>query len=268
MAVISCATCGVERRVDALPEACPICMDERQYMPADGVQRWVDPAALDVRTEMHAIEPGLWSVVLHGAPGIGQHAKIVQTDAGCVMVEAPAAITDEAVAAVRALGDVKAIIPTHPHMYGCQSLWAAALGATVYVAKADAGWLGERPARLEEWDGELAVGGVRASSPGGHFPGSAVVHWTARDGCGVVVAGDTVMANPDRRTVSFMRSYPNRIPLSARVVARIARHMERYEYERLYNNFGDRVPRDAQGAVQYSAQRHIAWVMGTHDGDT
>lgn len=44
--------------------------------------------------------------------------------------------------------------------------------------------------------------------------------------------------------------------------------MGRYEYERLYDNFGDRVPRDAQSAVQYSAQRHIEWVMGTHDGDT
>lgn len=84
--VISCAASGVVRRVDALPEACLICMDERQYMPADGVQRWE-----------------------------------------------------------------------------------------------------ERPARMEEWDGELAVAGVRASSPGGH--------WTGRDGCGVVVAGDTVMAS-------------------------------------------------------------------------
>lgn len=32
-----CATCGVE--TDSRPEVCPICADDRQYVPSGG-QRW------------------------------------------------------------------------------------------------------------------------------------------------------------------------------------------------------------------------------------
>jgi len=35
----------------------------------------------------------------------------------------------------------------------------------------------------------------------------------------VLLSGDTVAATPDERWVSFMRSYPNKIPLSAAVVS-------------------------------------------------
>ena len=212
------------------------------------------------------LEPGLWGISLTGAPGIGQQAKIIQTDKGNVMVEVPAAINKDAVDAVLKLGNVVAIVPSHPHMFGCQSLWSAALGAPVYVAKADAEWLGVRPEGAVYWEGTLKVAsGVVASSPGGHFPGSAVVHWGARDGKGVLLAGDTVMANPDHRSVSFMRSYPNRIPLSARVVGRVVDHVGRYDFARLYNNFFDYVPSNAKEVVLCSARRHIDWVNGVYD---
>ena len=36
--LISCATCGVEHGPD-LPEVCPICADERQWVP-EGGQAW------------------------------------------------------------------------------------------------------------------------------------------------------------------------------------------------------------------------------------
>ena len=65
--------------------------------------------------------------------------------------------------------------------------------------------------------------GLTLHRVGGHFRGQAVVEWTAgADGRGVLLAGDAVFPNPDRRSVSFMRSYPNRIPLSGNVVQRIA----------------------------------------------
>ena len=262
--MLVCATCGVER--EERPQVCPICDDERQFLPSDGVQRWVDPAAVDVSIGVAELEPGLWGISLAGAPGIGQQAKIIQTDKGNVMVEVPTVINKDVVDAVRQLGNVNAIVPSHPHMFGCQSLWSDSLGAPVYVAKADAEWLGVRPDGAKYWEGTLeVVPGVIASSPGGHFPGSAVVHWAARDGKGVLVAGDTVMANPDHRSVSFMRSYPNRIPLSAKVVARVADHVARYDFDRLYNNFVDYVPSNAKDVVMRSAQRHIEWVNGVHD---
>lgn len=39
---VQCATCGVER-AEPLPEVCPICADERQFVPSDG-QQWTSPA--------------------------------------------------------------------------------------------------------------------------------------------------------------------------------------------------------------------------------
>ena len=136
----------------------------------------------------------------------------------------------------------------------------------VYVAAVDADWLGVRPGALELWDGTVSpVTGVTVSRAGGHFPGSTVVHWTGADGQGVLLAGDTIYVNPDLATAGFMRSYPNRIPLSAAVVRRIAEHVRRYDYERLYSNFEDRIASGAKAAVEYSAQRHIRWVNGDFD---
>jgi hypothetical protein len=73
------------------------------------------------------------------------------------------------------------------------------------------------------------------------------------------------MANPDRTSVSFMRSYPNRIPLSAAVVERVAAHVDRFAFDRLYNNFEGVVPNDAADVVRRSAARHAAWVRGDFD---
>ena len=38
----------------------------------------------------------------------------------------------------------------------------------------------------------------------------------------MVLSGDTVAGTPDEHWVSFMRSFPNKIPLSAAVVAKVA----------------------------------------------
>lgn len=265
--IVQCATCGVEYAASALPRVCPICADERQYLPADGRQRWVDPAEYRGRIEVFPCEPGLWSIGVDGGPGIDQQAKIIVTDEGNVMVEVPASITDEAIEAVRALGPMRALIASHPHMYGLQSLWSRALDdAPVYVSSLDREWLGVTPPNVVFWDGEADLApGVRASQPGGHFAGSCVVHWTGGDGAGVLLTGDTVAVNPDAATLAFMRSYPNRIPLSAAVVLRIADHLDRYEYDRIHGNFGGTIASDAKARLRASAVRHAEWVRGDHD---
>ncbi|HTN56561.1 MAG TPA: hypothetical protein VLZ82_10285 [Microbacterium sp.] len=151
-------------------------------------------------------------------------------------------------------------------MYGLQSLWARALDAEVLVSAADRQWLGVQPERVRFWDGVIELApGVVASQPGGHFPGSAVVHWVGVDGRGVLLAGDTVGVNPDLTTVAFMRSFPNRIPLSADVALRVAEHVEQYAFERLYDNFGRSIREDAAAAVRASADRHAGWARGDFD---
>ena len=109
------------------------------------------------------------------------------------------------------------------------------------------------------WDEKTEVlPGVVLHRIGGHFPGSAVAHFVAADGHGVVLSGDTVAGTPDEHWVSFMRSFPNKIPLSAAVVAKVADRMMRLDFDRLYDNFGGQVLGDAAGWVRRSADRYIA----------
>ena len=57
--ISQCRTCGVERNLESLPDVCPICADERQYLAPDGVQHWVDPADFPGGVDLVQLEPGL-----------------------------------------------------------------------------------------------------------------------------------------------------------------------------------------------------------------
>lgn len=263
-----CRTCAVEHA--ERPDVCAICADERQWVPASG-QAWTtlaELAAAGERLVLEELEPDLFGLSSEPSVGIGQQAKIVRTPAGNLLWDPPGYVDDDAVARVRALGPVVAIAASHPHMFGVQVAWSRALGdVPVLVAEADAHWVARPDPVIETWTGEREVlPGVVLSQPGGHFPGSAVVHWAAgAEGRGVLLSGDTIFANPDRTSVSFMRSYPNRIPLSAAVVLRVAERVARRPFERLYNNFEGVIPADARDVVLRSAQRHAAWVRGDFD---
>ncbi|WP_418275586.1 hypothetical protein ACNHYB_12065 [Isoptericola jiangsuensis] len=94
---------------------------------------------------------------------------------------------------------------------------------------------------VELWSGERQIlPGVTLSQTGGHFPGSAVVHWAGgADGRGVLLSGA--------------------------VATRVAEHVARRPFDRLYNNFADVVPADARDVVLRSAARHAAWARGDFD---
>lgn len=266
-----CATCAVEH--DERPDVCAICADERQWVPEQG-QAWTTLAELTatgVRTEIHALEPDLYALRATPDVGIGQESKLVVTPAGVLLWDPIGYLDTAAVAAVRALGEVVAVVASHPHMYGVQVEWSRALGGVpVLVAEPDRGWVQRDDEAIAPWQGDLEIlPGVVLSQPGGHFPGSAVVHWAAgAEGRGVLLSGDTIFANPDRTSVSFMRSYPNRIPLSGAVAERVAQHVARRPFDRLYNNFTGVIPVDARDVVLRSAARHAAWTRGDHDGLT
>lgn len=266
--MITCATCAVEYDDLAGDRDCPICVDERQYVPATG-QEWTSVKQLladGSRVDVHELHPGLTAV--HSDAGIGQTGLLVQTDAGNLLWDPPGLIDDAAVEAVAALGGIRWIAPSHPHMFGVQLEWSAAFDdAPVYVNAADTEWLGRRGPAITEWDDEVTLTeGLTLIKVGGHFPGSAVAHWAqGADGRGALLGGDSITPNPDRRTVAFMRSYPNRIPLSANVALRIAARVEHLQYDEIWNNFGRSVPTDAAAAVQRSAQRHAAWARGDYD---
>lgn len=120
------------------------------------------------------------------------------------------------------------------------------------------------PDHLLDGDTHDVLPGVRVVHCGGHFAGSAVLHWDAgAQGRGVLLTGDTLQVVADTHCVSFMRSYPNMIPLPDAEVARIARAVSALRFDRIYGAFWGRdVCADGSAAVQTSAERYIAWVRG------
>ncbi|WP_243076642.1 MBL fold metallo-hydrolase [Microbacterium sp. SS28] len=268
MGFVICATCAVEHTEPV--EVCAICADDRQWVPAGG-QVWtslLEMTDAGYRTELVERELDLWALKSSPGAGIGQQSKLVRTDAGSVLFDPIGFLDEAAVRGILELGPVVAIVASHPHMYGVQVEWSRALGnVPVLVAERDQQWVARPDPAIELWSGEVEIlPGVTLTQPGGHFPGSAVIHWASgAEGKGVLLSSDTIFANPDRTSVSFMRSYPNRLPLSAAVVDRIASHVERFEFDRLYGNFDNVIPTNAREIVRQSADRHAAWARGDYD---
>ncbi len=101
--------------------------------------------------------------------------------------------------------------------------------------------------------------GVTLVRCGGHFEGSAVLHWAqGAEGRGVLLTGDTITVVQDREYVSFMWSYPNLVPLDAATVRHIVQRVEGYPFDRIYGGWWGRVvTHDAQAAVRRSAERYL-----------
>ncbi len=263
-----CETCGVEH-AEAVG-VCAICADERQWVPADG-QKWAtldELARAGRRVQITELEADLFGITVEPKVGIGQQTHLVRTPAGSLLWDPVGYLDDDAVNRVRELGDVAAIAASHPHMFGVQVEWSKALGGVpVLVSGADVAWVQRPDPSIKTWSGRYEVApGLTLHQIGGHFPGSSVVHWTAgAGGKGVLLVSDTIHANPDRATVTFLRSYPNRIPLSPAVVERITRAVTQLPFDRLYDNFGRGVTANAASAVSESADRYSGWVRGDFD---
>ena len=262
-----CRTCGVQQAAsERPPAACEICDDERQYLPPGG-QVWATLAELRAegrRIEVRDLEPKLCGIGANPPIGIGQRALLVQTEAGNFLWDCLGFIDDEGIAAVRTRGGVQGIAMSHPHFYGVCVEWSHAFeGAPIYIPTADRQWVMRPDPAIRNWEGTIApLLGVTLIQCGGHFEGSAVLHWAAgAEGRGALLTGDSITVVSDRRFVSFMRSYPNDIPLPAAMVRQIVKAVTPYRFDRIYGGWWDRVvDHDGPEAIKRSADRYIRWI--------
>lgn len=257
-----CVTCGTQfPEAPAPPPVCPTCADDRQWVPAGG-SRWTTLEALRAghRNAWQRWEPGLFAIGTTPDFAIAQRALLVRTPAGNVLWDCIPLLDDATVELVQALGGLAAIAISHPHYYSTMVEWAHAFGVPVWLHAADRAWVARPDAALRFWEGDSAalLPGVTLVHCGGHFEGGAVLHWAqGAEGRGALLTGDVIQVAFDRRWVSFMRSYPNMVPLADAAVRRIARAVAPYPFERIYGAFADRhVLADAKAALARSVERY------------
>ena len=259
-----CKTCGVQQAETAAPPTnCPICDDERQYVPESG-QAWTTFEALadDHKNELREEEPHLLGIGVEPKFAIGQRALLVQSSAGNVLWDCVSLLDAPTIARIQALGGISAIALSHPHYYSAIVEWSEAFGdVPIYIHAQDRQWV-QRPSKaIEFWEGDTLklLPEMTLINCGGHFAGSTVLHWSAgAQGQGALLTGDTIYVVADRRFVTFMYSYPNLIPLRAASIQRIATLLEPYPFERIYTAwFGTTIKAQAKAAVARSVTRYL-----------
>ena len=247
MMIYICKECGTSYARDHQPpERCPICEDERQYVPASG-QAWTTPEELSAGhvNAWRRLEPDLFEIHTRPDFAIGQRALLVRTPAGNFLWDCV----------------------SHPHYYTrCQD-WASAFGCPVHLHAADREWVMRTDPAMRFWEGDqmALVPGLTLLRLGGHFPGASVLHWSKPDSAAVLLSGDTIRVVADPNRVTFMWSYPNSLPLSASSVRRIADTLKPWPVDRIYSFEVDRAVKSAGSRViECSARRYIDVLSEEH----
>jgi glyoxylase-like metal-dependent hydrolase (beta-lactamase superfamily II) len=254
---VLCANCGVQfDESEHSPERCPICEDEREFVPASG-QRWTTPEALGAQhaNVFEQLMPGLLSLRSTPTFGIGQRALLLQTPHGNVLWDCISLLDAATFQMIEGLGGLAAIAISHPHYYSTMASWAEAFGCPVYVHGDDREWIMQPSERLSFWQGDRLdlLPGVTLHRLGGHFPGASVLHCPAQQ---LLLGGDTLLVTPDGKA-SFMWSYPNNIPLPATTVKTMGEALAALDFDTLYCAFkGSEISEGAGQVVQTSVERY------------
>jgi hypothetical protein len=259
----TCEQCGAQFPESGRPPtSCAICEDERQFVNWKG-QAWLTREELTTRHKLvWRDDLGIPGIGVEPSLAIGQRALLVQESDGCVLWDCVPLLTREAVEQVRSFGGLKAIAVSHPHYYGAVADWSEAFGGVpVYLHGDDRQWITRPHPTIVSWTGEShrLSEDILLVRTGGHFAGGTVMHWSAgAEGRGALLTGDVAMVAMDRRSLSFMYSYPNYIPLNAEAVRRIARGVEPLAFDRIYGAWwGKNIEADAKAAFDRSVQRYI-----------
>jgi len=253
-----CKACGTQfPESDEPPPECPVCNDDRQYVPNEG-QQWVtyDEVRATHRADVREEQPRLTGIGMKPEFGIGQRALLVESSGGNVLWDC-VPLLDEMASFVDSRGGLRAIAISHPHYYATMVDWAHEFDCPILIHELEREWVQRWDEAIEFWSGDVRKlwDDLTLLRLGGHFPGGQVLHWRGGD---ALLSGDIVQVLPGSRWVSFMYSYPMLIPLPAREVKRIGAALEPWEFERIYGAWWGRVVADdGRDVVRRSAERYV-----------
>jgi glyoxylase-like metal-dependent hydrolase (beta-lactamase superfamily II) len=260
-----CRTCGADFDPSpTAPASCPVCEDERQWVPPTGPRLATrgQLAAEGTRTVLRPIQDSVIGLGAEPGLGVGHRGVLVRTGAGNLLWDPPGFLDEAAVAEVERLGGIAVVASSHPHMYGAAVEWADLFDASIDLPEVDVPWLQRSTERVRAWSGEhRPLPGLTIVQTGGHFPGSAVLHLAG--GGGTLFTGDTIMVTPGCDRVTFMFSAPNRLPLPERLVRRVVAAVEPLEFDTLHGGWWDLTIRaGAKDVLRRDAERYIGYLRG------
>lgn len=255
-----CTTCGVQYEpAEAPPDHCRICEDDRQYVNPFG-QSWT--ALQDINQKhkniIELVAANVYAIYTTPSFAIGQRAHLIISPGGNILWDCITNIDASTIAIINAFGGIKSIAISHPHYFSTITEWSKAFGnVPVYVHALDAQWLAQKPATLTLWnEAKLKLwDDMELILCGGHFAGACILYSPYNHGS--LFVGDTIQVAPDLKTVSFMYSYPNLIPLAKKDILKIKDAVADIAYETMYGAFGRYLTSNAKASVGFSINRYL-----------
>lgn len=237
-----CATCGTHYAPPAAYDLCPICNDDRQYIP-EGGQRWTTPADLASRHSVRTnkLQEDVYELEIAPSFAIAQRAFLIRTPQGNILWDCIPLLNEPIIEFIRAQGGLRAIAFSHPHYYSNMNDWAAAFDCPIYIHRSDEPWIFNPGPHVTLWEGEEKIlwDGMRLIHVGGHFPGSSILHVPSLSQEGTVFCGDTMVISPSKQHIAVMYSYPNRMPLPRTEVQRVSQLLTALPFDTLYSFMRD-----------------------------
>jgi glyoxylase-like metal-dependent hydrolase (beta-lactamase superfamily II) len=240
-----CVTCGTQFPPDQLlPQLCPICNDDRQYIPETG-QAWMDYTALEKNFEikMRQWHENLYEFKVSPHFAIGQKAFLVLSPGGNILWDCIPLLDEATIAFIKSKGGLKAIAISHPHYYSTMNHWAETFNCPVYIHDSDQQWIVYQSKSINLWKGyrKLLWDNIYIMNIGGHFPGSCILHVPALSSKGTVLCGDSLFISRSKRHISIMYSYPNLIMLTKDELYLVLEDMENLDFDTMYGAFDGQV---------------------------
>ncbi|PWN35245.1 uncharacterized protein FA14DRAFT_39364 [Meira miltonrushii] len=273
---------------------CQPCLDPRQYVPESGQQwskasDWLLPSS-QLRCELvpEKNDARLFRIIAKNTNvGIGETPFVILTKDGIVLWDCCALYTVDMFESIKQLSKdnqlpIVGIAISHPHFYTSSLTWAKALQTKIFISHLDKEWFQRAHEGLAKelvvfFDSETyqLLPGITIVRCGGHFDGSCVLHWDRQKAgtpakilqsasqdqlpsTGAVFCSDTFGPGMDRKTITFMWSYPNMIPLPPKDVLRIWHSMQPFQFDEIIGAWpGKYVQGDARAHLLKSAKLFV-----------
>lgn len=235
-----CNACGTQYNTrDVKYNHCPICDDERQYIPEEG-QTWTTHEELlkSKSVQIKYINNSIYELTVLPSFAIGQRAFLILSESGNILWDCIPLLDESTIAFINSKGGLKEIAISHPHFYSNMENWASTFNCPIYIHEKDNEWVPKSEA-INLWSGvEINLrDGIKIINTGGHFPGACILQVPFLSTKSTVFCGDSLYISRNKMHIAIMYSFPNQIPLPVSEIKRIRHLLKKYQFDCLYGAF-------------------------------